>query len=155
MKNQVEKKEIIIADIPLGHPYMLPYGRQDASKPEKVCKCTNCDLCQARKQDQILSETIDKLKQARQKICQGWTQGCFARNTEGKPVSVIDPTATCFCFMGALPYDFGYMNKEIRKTLDFKEEDSLVEWNDNPIRTQKDVLQVIDRTLQRLETNNG
>jgi hypothetical protein len=30
-----------------------------------------------------------------------WTQGEFARNDAGEVISINDPTATCFCLLGA------------------------------------------------------
>lgn len=46
---------------------------------------------------QILEEAWALLQQP-----DGWTRGSFAANKAGTPTTIQDPTATCFCSLGAV-----------------------------------------------------
>lgn len=49
-------------------------------------------------------ETIEILEKARELISDEsrWTQGCPARNTEGRYTPIGSPDAVCFCSIGAI-----------------------------------------------------
>jgi hypothetical protein len=94
---------------------------------------------------------IANLKIARSLINKGWAQHSYCRDQDGKTVSIVDPAATCYCLVAALPTDHGEAIHALRKTLQFTEEASLVDWNDDSIRTQAEVVELIDQTIERLQ----
>lgn len=74
----------------------------------------------------------------------GWTTGVFCRNPGGESVERFDPTRSCFCVSGAL--------REVTGTTDYlawnafdaytvkKGYRHMAEWNDDPARTQDEVV---------------
>ena len=79
------------------------------------------------------------LKQARKRIEQGWTQGAFARDKNGKETYEYDLTAVKWCALGATRYGDSQDFLEA-----FLEQSHLAEFNDTDGRTQAEVLELFD-----------
>lgn len=79
-------------------------------------------------------------------VRKGWTQGEYARNSDGKYVLWSDPTAVCWCLDGALMAAYpgvGYslaINK-LRDVAPF----NIIVWNDAPDRTKQEVIELLER----------
>ena len=93
------------------------------------------------------------LKEARRLIAEkGWTQGSFARHSNGDPIGPLGDNAACYCALGA-----------IRKTGNGPEQvfavfaladvvgDYVSDWNDDPARTKEEVLAAFDEAIRRAE----
>lgn len=121
--------------------------------------------------------TLQVLNEARELIAKGFTQGSYAKGSNGNDVDAMSDDATCFCTLGALArvegfntraaYDRGAVGmyadseavREITQTLiDLfggdaeREEDRVVvvpTYNDQA--TQEQVLQVFDITINRVK----
>lgn len=80
-----------------------------------------------------------------------WTKGATARNSIGNIVSSYDPTAVCFCLIGAIfriyPDDYPNAFNErvaIHKQLEGRlSNHDIVGWNDAPERTHEEVLALL------------
>jgi len=95
------------------------------------------------------------LIEARKLIAQGWTQGEYKRVVDG---------VECWCLLGAMdqaaPY---YKPRDLALAAVFyalgdddlylSSSSNLTEWNDAPDRTQKDVLDLIDRAIAKEATS--
>ncbi len=109
------------------------------------------------------------LQAARGRLEKGWTQRPEARDVDGSPVDAWDKSATSFCLLGSLvPSSMELQGQEehltnaevrylitdsIKKTI-HPEEPSLVNialFNDSPSCTKEKVLDVMDRTITRLQ----
>lgn len=106
---------------------------------------------------QFFQNELRVLTAARQRIAQpnGWTQDSFARNAEGDKVSDHHPSATCFCAWGAvrrartdvyLEEHFGTTDT-LFSVLGLQPGDSVASWNDNPKRTQAEVIAAFDKAI--------
>jgi hypothetical protein len=78
-----------------------------------------------------------------------WTKGAKYRNAKGMPLDIADPqeTPASFDIIGAI--DFVYRNQEqnqtarIRVGMELKTTATL--WNDSPMRTYEDVMNLVRR----------
>lgn len=119
----------------------------------------------------INSLAKQQLSHARNLIStKGWTKGTFARNAEGKGVSEINPTATCFCMLGAINNYVFNKHDQLRETApdgeyemqlqalwDANEAamaalrtttcDNIPTFNDAPERTVEEVLAAFDAAI--------
>lgn len=100
------------------------------------------------------------LTKARALLAQGWTQHHNARDKKGNPVPAWAPQATCYCLEGAIicvaegesHSTLVFAERILRKQID--EEGfspvypSLATWNDDPERTQEEVLKLADRCIK-------
>lgn len=107
------------------------------------------------------AETVSKLKSARDLISQkgAWIQGTFARDKNGFDCEGIDPTAVCFCAMGAIDRAVGETNSffnfawPLYRALDNAGfHNGISEWNDAPERTQEEVVALFDKAIEIAET---
>ena len=97
---------------------------------------------------------IEILKTARTKLASGWIQGDFARDANGKIVSSISADAVCWCTAGALrslQNDGDWIGARIALLTELGSDGMLSTWNDDPCRTQKEVLELFDKAIRRLE----
>jgi len=106
----------------------------------------------------VASSTTELLIAGRARIARGWTQGWQARTASGAEVADTDPAAVCWCASGALTAGAGDFSgalsapmrgamRELRAALPAGGMTS--EWNDEPHRTQADVLALYDRAIER------
>jgi hypothetical protein len=95
----------------------------------------------------ILLATANLLEQ------RGWCQGTTARDADGKPVSVVSPTATSFCILGAINYlqntnkwPVELLNEAVNDVEDFLFESvgcPIPDYNDSSDRTKEQVVSVL------------
>jgi len=103
---------------------------------------------------------VEILTNARQSISdeKNWTQGVYARDIDGYSVVEMEPTAVCFCSLGAIrkaiPGDDykGYNNARdsLYETLRGRPHLNVHGFNDHPNTKHSDVLALFDDTIKRL-----
>lgn len=111
----------------------------------------------------LVIDMVDILKHSRELLTHkcNWTIGVFARDKNGCTVSPVDPTASCFCSLGALckvgnwiPEKVGVgstyyvIADELSTTARSLGYNSLVQLNNNA--SHEEVLKMFDLTIQRL-----
>ena len=105
-----------------------------------------------------MTTTLDILRHARGLIEQGWTQGAFARDADGHGVNHRNSRAVCFCGVGAIRRAADDLRMPRRltaaawKVLDDvcpDQELLAMGWQDEPGRTQSEVLAMFDRAIER------
>ena len=94
----------------------------------------------------------DILKRARETIKQGWCQGANARDEQNTPVPVLCDSAVKWCVIGAIFRQRKNAHMLCDRVRDAADAKNLVSWNDDPNRTQADVLAVFDKVIERCET---
>ena len=97
-----------------------------------------------------MSNTKLTLVEARQKIEQGWTQEAYARDKTNEKVSTSSREATCWCVMGALvavTVRYDQALDTIMGVIGAKHPGDIIDWNDDPARTQEQVLELFDRAI--------
>jgi hypothetical protein len=74
----------------------------------------------------------------------GWTQGAFAIDAAGNPVTALSPTATCYCTIGAIRKAAGGHTRVIARAnaalcehLGIRD---TADWNDTAGRTREEVV---------------
>lgn len=122
-----------------------------------------------------MSDTLETLRKAREIIADPahWTKGYFAKDAEGRDVEPLALCATCFCSAGAILKAQGRttyqlerdeMPKaalvELAKTVkpdgDFAQDawaTTIYRFNDH--HTHAEVLDVFDRTIERLKNESA
>ena len=101
--------------------------------------------------------TVDGLIAARVRIAQGWCQRWWARDRLGLEVHSGSPEACYWCAAGAVnstTNDFnvrGRAEAALNKVLG---QDVRI-WNDQPERTQAEVLALYDLTIERLTDDSA
>jgi hypothetical protein len=89
---------------------------------------------------------------------QGWTQGAMARAESGEPTDAFNKTACSFCSMGALHRGIIDMKDEVYvdandlvAPLGLGKVSDLSKWNDDPARTQDEVLALFRKVKAEIE----
>ncbi len=104
-----------------------------------------------RQEDTRILVTV--LRRARQLVADGWSQGAYARLTDGSPCPPDSARAAQFCLMGAIrrgltEADYSIpVESKVVQLLGFAIADEAVGWNDDERRTQADVLARMDKAL--------
>ena len=100
--------------------------------------------------------TVEVLRGARTLTERGWCQNNYALDLKDRPVENWHSDAVRWCIAGAVDrvvrYDIKLRNAAldaIRETIGGEE--SALDWNDAPERTQAEVLKALDDTIARLE----
>lgn len=101
---------------------------------------------------------LDLLRAARERISapERWTQGRSARDATGFGVVSTDPSAVCWCAFGAVlacPSDSLSAGAALSALDDEAPGGSASAFNDTA--THAEVLDLFDRTIARLEAENG
>jgi hypothetical protein len=96
--------------------------------------------------------TLDILTAARDRIASGWCQRHSALDADGKPAFPSSAKAVKFCVIGALAashvlYLDESVIKPLRESAGIPKDKSLFHWNDQPGRTQAEVLEAFDRAI--------
>lgn len=101
------------------------------------------------------------LKDARALVARpgGWTQGAFAKTAKGIKCDVDEEDAECFCAYGAIRKSASHdMSLRLRmKSLVLTGQDcecvdmSMAIWNDQPNRTQQEVVAAFDAAIALAE----
>jgi len=76
-----------------------------------------------------------------------WTQGTLARRHDGKPVSIYDSAATCFCLFGGLRKCYGYTEDAgsiVRAITGYIKRELIPLYNDSPERTFEDIKKLVN-----------
>ena len=115
---------------------------------------------------------LEVLKKARTRIAtsEHWTQGCFAKDADGRAVTSGSPNAACFCAVGALEnasgypwYDGGYegyraASVALQDTIygdcppsRVSTSSNIMRWNDAYLRKHEEVLAMFDKAIANLE----
>lgn len=100
-----------------------------------------------------MSASVEKLKAARELVARpgGWTQEAFARDDEGQQTQSRSRDAVCWCAEGALKAsrsgfaEFDFLQKLLGLPI--------AVWNDEPGRTQADVVAAFDRAIALAEAH--
>lgn len=96
---------------------------------------------------------LDVLRAARERLTPdgAWTQGYGARDANGKPIDPKSPRAVCWCLIGALAAA-GAEEKQIFYAAQWLTTagswNTLPRWNDDPSRTQAEVLAAFDAAIE-------
>ena len=110
----------------------------------------------------VNSEAIIKvLSTTKQLIQNGWCQGADAKADNGDScLTPLDPRAVSFCLVGALyraAHDLEeikthfHARKAVKETL---KEWSLDRWNDDISRAKSEVVNLLDRTINKLKARD-
>lgn len=113
----------------------------------------------------MLTTTEKILTSARDRISQGFTKGEYARNSAGLPVQPRGAQATCFCSLGAIERGLEdnildrhvYLARSEAKShlqavvLNLTGLSDIVAFNDDPRRTQKEVVRAFDSAIERVQ----
>jgi hypothetical protein len=112
---------------------------------------------------------IKILQAARARIAKCWTQGTVARNKDGLRCNAWDADAASFCLLGSLvPSSMEVQGQDkhcedsttwqgvmqsLKETIlpKWPSMVNLALWNDSPYRKLSEVLDVMDRTIARLQ----
>ena len=97
---------------------------------------------------------LDVWIRARELLARGWTQGVYARDDLGHSVNPRRGDARCFCTSGAairVREQLGF-GGPVRLTVP-GQYPSVIEWNDDPNRTQAEVLAAVDARIAELRSN--
>jgi hypothetical protein len=101
------------------------------------------------------------LRAVRARIASGWSQDVNARDRFGNEVSLTsgDATAWTLCTAYALAGKDGIPMKNLHRALraltEVTEMDSIEGWNNNPSRTQQQLLDALDDAIERVEGVNA
>lgn len=100
------------------------------------------------------NQTVEVLKRTRELVAQGWCQEAFAKTKHGQPCAWSEPEAGQFCISGAVRRAAYSQGRGNRYELWKRAGDAIrlivpdfVSWNDEPGRTQQEVLDLLDRAI--------
>ncbi len=108
-------------------------------------------------------DLINVLKGAQGRLARPecWTQGSAARDVLGRKVDFRDPTAVCFCLLGAIwaecddgyKHDYDDVFRDLLRTAEpaIGPSHSVADWQDMPERTHQEVLSVLSRAIKIAE----
>jgi hypothetical protein len=100
--------------------------------------------------------TADVLREARALVQRGWTQRWFAKDAIGRRCHSDNPLAACWCASGALGRASGLnsvvYSKAIAALNAVVGDVGIAAWNDEPDRTQDEVLAAFSRAIERAES---
>ena len=108
----------------------------------------------------MATRAVELLRCASDLIRRGWTQHAESRDAAGDAVDPWQPAATCWSLLGALVAALEEQTdngndlplQELADALDalalFVDSDSLADWNDDPRRTEVDVIRVLDAAAE-------
>jgi hypothetical protein len=95
---------------------------------------------------------------ARERVVDGWCQGAFAQDTDGRAVGPGSYDARRWSMLGALlaSWDGGpdELGRAVTSLHAATEQSPLEVWNDRRGRTQMDVVAAFDRAIESLATRN-
>jgi hypothetical protein len=97
---------------------------------------------------------------ARERVTDGWCQGAFAQDNDGRAVGPGSYDARRWSMLGALlaSWDGGpcdELGHAVRSLHASTEQSPLEVWNDRRGRTQMDVVAAFDRAIESLATRDG
>lgn len=103
------------------------------------------------------TEVAEVLTAARALILKGWAQNFYAVDRAGLFVSPTDEAARAWCLSGAVmtvlragTYDDPLETEDVAFTLlQTLVGDAVTDWNDAPGRTQTEVVEILDKAIER------
>ena len=114
-------------------------------------------------------DSVELLRRAGELVRSGWSQHADARSAEGTEVQPWSETAAAWSLLGALvaaleersdhgrdlPLD--HLAAALNELATFIDDESLEKWNDEPSRTQDDVINAFDAAANSAASklNNG
>jgi hypothetical protein len=105
--------------------------------------------------------SADALRSVRARIERGWSQDADARAAGGEAVRLGSPEACSWSLVGAFALaatdgiPMNHVAPALRAIAEAAGTDSLVEWNDDPMRTHEEVLDALDAALLGLESESS
>ena len=107
-----------------------------------------------------MNATLEILKKARELISDPsrWTQGTYARNSNGSQEFIMSPAAVCFCTIGAVrrvcgDKSYGHALFSLAARLPDPPLE-LSDFNDAPNRTHAEVLALFDKAIKAEEAKS-
>jgi hypothetical protein len=103
----------------------------------------------------------DALRAVRARIERGWSQDADARDADGEVVRLGSLEACSWSLAGAFALvamdgiPMSHVVPALRAIAEVAGTDSLVEWNDDPMRTHEEVLEALDAALLGLESDSS
>ena len=100
-----------------------------------------------------MKSVLEILKQGKERVTKGWCQGVLTRTADGVGVHGTHPLAVRWCATGALNTPLGgdFRDNEITAYLFLEERilggRSVILWNNDPKRTQEEVINLFDRAI--------
>jgi hypothetical protein len=105
-----------------------------------------------------MNAVADKLREARATLTpeEAWAQGASAYDASHKQVRETDPTAVCWCALGAIARAFNShygddYHQSVTFMLSAARTHDLAFWNDSSQRTHGQVLLAFDRAIELAE----
>jgi hypothetical protein len=101
--------------------------------------------------------SIEALRAVRARIASGWSQDANARNSVGTEVSLTSEEATAwtlcaaFALAGKDGIPMNHLHHALRAIAYVTDMDSIQDWNNDPERTQQQVLDALDAAIERVE----
>lgn len=94
--------------------------------------------------------TLDLLIAGRERIRKGWVKGYYAIDASGKNTGAGSARAVAWC-----PYGAVFLDVEAVKALHavMPKYDTLVRWADSPKRTHAEIIDLFDRAIERIRSN--
>ena len=89
-------------------------------------------------------------------IEKGWTRGVYARNEKGFECNTYGESAVRWCVLGSLNFasHIYHVNLPGKLTAYLEVEESLASWNDDPFRTQEEVVKLLKDAAVRADEEN-
>jgi hypothetical protein len=110
-------------------------------------------------------DIIARVTKARDLVAKpgGWTQGVFARDATGDYVHPDAKEACSFCMKGAISHAKAkridaisareYERAIYEAFMSIAKADSIVDFNDDPNRTQQEIVETFDKIISFIENN--
>jgi hypothetical protein len=102
-----------------------------------------------------MKTTLQILEESLVLVTDGWTQGEWAKDANGKGLVYDNPKATCFCAEGAIlrsgaSEDSSIPQEDAQERLKeaIVSTESIADWNDAPERTQEEVIVAFSRAIE-------
>lgn len=101
-----------------------------------------------------MKTVLEILKGAREILTPAgaWCQQFAARDSKGRPAMTSSPDACSFCLIGAIHRAAGEGTSRAFEAEAYTRQEidaSIVQWNDYPLRTQEQVLSVLDKVIEK------
>jgi len=101
---------------------------------------------------------IELLTKVQEQLRKGWTQGALARQADGTPTFTHDDKAVAWSLPGAcmlVTHHDAHPARErgLRRAIGFHIGEFITAYNDNPERTQEEIISMIDDLIKSMKVN--
>ena len=99
----------------------------------------------------------EALRAVQARVASGWSQDANARDRSGKEVPLGSEAATAwtlcsaFALAGKDGTPMNHLHRALRALADVTGMESIEDWNNDPSRTQRQVLDALDDAIERVE----